>query len=73
METKFSKEINGKKMKKSKEIIVLKYVLSWKSGRNHPFLSWKKGNSFSSLLRAFRAMDIPLTLDMGEIGRVSLC
>ena len=32
-----------------------------------------KSISFSSLLRAFRAMDIPLTLEMGEIGRVSLC
>ena len=31
-------------MKKSKEIIVPKYAFSWKSGRNHPFLSWKKGN-----------------------------
>ena len=29
-------------MKKSKEIIVLKYAFSWKSGRNHLFLYWKK-------------------------------
>ena len=33
-------------MKKSKDIIVLKYAFSWKSGRNHPFLSWKNGNAF---------------------------
>ena len=33
-------------MKKSKEIIVPKYAFSWKSGKNHPFLSWKEGNAF---------------------------
>ena len=32
-----------------------------------------KSISFSSLMRAFKAMDIPLTLEMGEIGRISLC
>ena len=32
-----------------------------------------KSISFSWLLRAFRAMDIPLTLEMGEIESVSLC
>ncbi len=32
-----------------------------------------KSISFSSLLRVFKAMDIPLTLDMGGIGKISLC
>ncbi len=31
-----------------------------------------KSISFSSLKRAFRAMDIPLTLDMGGLGKLSL-
>lgn len=29
--------------------------------------------TFSSLMRLFTAMEIPLTLDMGGVGRVSLC
>lgn len=35
----------------------------------------EKGKSItiSSLLRIFAAMEIPLTLDMGGVGRVSLC
>lgn len=35
----------------------------------------EKGRSitFSSLMRLFTAMEIPLTLDMGGVGRVSLC
>ena len=32
-------------MKKSKDIIVPKYAFSWKSGKNHLFLSWKNGNA----------------------------
>lgn len=32
-----------------------------------------KSITFSSLLRLFTAMEIPLTLDMGGIGKVSLC
>lgn len=35
----------------------------------------EKGKSltFSSLTRIFKAMEIPLTLDMGGIGKISLC
>ena len=35
----------------------------------------EKGKSItiSSLLRIFTAMEIPLTLDMGGVGKVSLC
>ena len=29
--------------------------------------------SFSSLARVFSAMEIPLTLDMGGLGKVSIC
>lgn len=32
-----------------------------------------KSITFSSLMRLFTAMEIPLTLDMGGVGRVSLC
>ncbi|MDO4756804.1 MAG: helix-turn-helix transcriptional regulator [Parabacteroides sp.] len=32
-----------------------------------------KSISFFSLLRVFKAMDIPLTLDMEGIGKISLC
>lgn len=36
---------------------------------------FEKGKSItiSSLTRLFTAMDIPLTLDMGGVGRVSIC
>jgi len=35
----------------------------------------EKGKSItiSSLLKVFNAMEIPLTLDMGSIGRISIC
>lgn len=35
----------------------------------------EKGKSITiaSLMRVFKAMEIPLTLDMGSIGKVSLC
>lgn len=32
-----------------------------------------KNISFSSMTRVFRAMGIPLTLEIGNIGRVALC
>lgn len=36
---------------------------------------FEKGKSItiSSLMKLFNAMDIPLTLDMGSLGRVSIC
>ena len=46
-------------MKKSKDIIVLKYILSWKSGRNHTFLSWKKGNTFFKYQFYLQILPIP--------------
>jgi hypothetical protein len=42
----FPKKINGRKMKKSKEIIVLKYAFSWKNGRNTLAFPWKSGKNY---------------------------
>ena len=42
----FQRKINGRKMKKSKEIIVLKYVFSWKSGKNTLVFPWKSGKNY---------------------------
>ena len=33
-------------MKKSKEIIVLKYAFSWKNGRNTLAFPWKSGKNY---------------------------
>ena len=40
--TKFSKEINGRKMKKSKEIIVLEYAFLLEKRQKYPSLSLEK-------------------------------
>ena len=40
--TKFSKEINGRKMKKSKDIIVLKYAFLLEKRQKYPCFSLEK-------------------------------